>query len=145
MLSLHDCTYLLDMEGNRLASVHKKLVSLHETHYIEIGGEEATQVRSQWFHPIHPKIDVPGFGWQIQGNFWELDFTVVDREGEVRMSVHRKMFSLGEGYQVAIGRDEDVIRGLALMVALERMMTERKERTANSTSHAAQTPPDGGK
>jgi len=127
MLSLHDYTSLLDMEGNELARVHKKMLSFHETHFIEIGGEEVTEVRSQWRHPINQKTDVPGFGWQIQGNLLEHDFSVVDGQGDIRMTVHRQWISLGEGYRVLIDRDEDVIPGLALMVALERMMTGRRE------------------
>jgi len=130
MLSLHDVTFLLDMEGNELARIHKKLVSIHETHFIEIDGEEVTEVRSK-LNPIHQKIDVPGFGWQIQGNLLEHDFTVVDEEGYVRMTVHRQWLSIGEGYQVVIDREEDVIPGLALMVALERIMTERRETVTN--------------
>jgi len=131
MLSLHDVTFLLDMEGSELARVHKKIVSLHETHFIEIGGQEVTEVRNQLFHPIHQKIDVPGFGWQIQGSPMEHDFTVVDDQGAVRMTVQRKWLSIGEGYQVVIDRSEDVIPGLALMVALERMLTERRETATN--------------
>ncbi len=136
--SLHDYTALLDMEGNELARVHKKLLSLHETHFIEMDGKEVAEVRSKLFHPIHQKIDVPGFGWQIRGNLMEHDFSVVDTEtGTIRISVHRKWLSIGEGYQVLIDREEDVIPGLALMVALERMMTERKEAVSNSTSASA--------
>lgn len=133
MLSLHDVTFLLDMEGNELARVHKKIVSVHETHFIEIGGREVTEVRSQLFHPIHRKIDVPGFGWQVQGNLMDHDFTVVDGQGAVRISVHRQWISIGEGYQVVIERDEDVIPALALMVAVERILTERRETTTGST------------
>lgn len=136
MLSVHDYTSLLDMEGRELARVHKKILSFHETHFIEIDGKEVTEVRSEWLHPIHQKIDVPGFGWQIQGNLMEHDFTVTDGEGGICMAVHRKWISIGEGYQVVIGKDEDVIPGLALMVALERIMTERKENTMSSAGAA---------
>ncbi len=134
LLSIHDYTALLDMEGNELARIHKKLLSFHETHFIEIDGREITEVRAQWRHPIKQKIDAPGFGWQVQGNFWEHDFTVVDLEDNIRMEVHRQWISIGEGYKVVIDREEDVIPGLALMVALERIMTERKElNTSTST------------
>jgi len=137
VMSIHDCTSLLDMEGNELAQVRKKLLSLHEIHYIEMDGEEVTEVRSH-LSPIHQKIDAPGFGWQIQGNLLEHNFTVVDQnDGRTVMTVHRQVISLGEGYQVVIDRDEDVVRALALMVALERILTERRE-TVTNTAHASQ-------
>lgn len=138
MLSLHDHTSLLDMEGNELARIHKKLLSIHETHFIEIDGREVTEVRSR-LNPIHQKIDAPGFGWQIQGNFMEHDFSVVDKQGDVRMTVHRQWISIGEGYQVVIERDEDVIPGLALMVVLERIMTERRETVTNRPAASNQS------
>jgi len=135
MLSIHDHTSLLDMEGNELAQIYKKILSLHETHFIEIGGREVTEVRSRW-NPIHQKIDAPGLGWQIQGNLLEHDFSVVDKQGDIRLTVHRQWLSIGDGYQVIIDRDEDVIPGLALMVALERIMTERRETASNNSAAA---------
>lgn len=126
LLSLHDSTSLLDMEGTELARIHKKIVSLHETHFIEVKGETLTEIRSEWFHPIHPKIDAPGLGWQIQGNLLEHDFTVVDGEGYVHITVHRQWVSLGDGYQVVVENDQEVVPALALMVALERILTDRR-------------------
>lgn len=140
VLSLHDYTALLDMEGNELARIHKKLVSVHEVHFIEIDGREVSQVKSELLHPIHQKIDVPGLGWQVRGNLMEHDFTVVDGQENIRVSVHRKWLSIGEGYQVLIDREEDIVPGLALMVALERMMTDRRTtRTGGAAASVQQS------
>jgi len=137
-LSLHDVTYLLDMDGRALATVSKKILSMHEAHFIEIGGEEVTEVRSEWFHPIHPKIDAPGLGWQIQGDLLGHDFEVVDADGAVRVTVHRQWISIGEGYSVDIADAADVVPALALMVALERIVTDRRTRATDSQNTSQQ-------
>jgi len=135
LMSLHDYTSLLDMGGTELARIRKKIVSLHETHFIEVNGQMLTEIRSEWFHPIHQKIDAPGLGWQIQGNLLEHDFTVVDKDGNVHITVHRKWMSLGDGYQIVVENDQETVPALALMVALERIMTDRRSASSSSGSN----------
>lgn len=124
--SIHDYMSLYDMEGKELAKIHKKVISLHETHFIEMDGKEVTELRTKLFHPFNQEIDLPEIGWQIRGNFLEHDFSIYDKEDQLRAVVHRKYISLGEGYQITITSDEDVVLVLAIIVALERIMADRR-------------------
>lgn len=124
--SIHDYMSLYDMEGKELAKIHKKIISLHETHFIEMDGQEVTEVRTKLFHPFKQEIDMPEIGWEIRGNFLEHDFSIYDKEDNLRAVVHRKYISLGEGYQITITSDEDVVLVLAIVVALERIMADRR-------------------
>ena len=96
--SIHDYMSLYDMEGKELARIHKKVFSLHETHFIEMDGKEVTELRTKLFHPFNQEIDRPEIGWQIRGNFLEHDFSIYDKEDQLRAVVHRKYISLGEGW-----------------------------------------------
>ena len=116
---------LYDTEGKELAKIHKKLISLHETHFIEIDGKEVTELRTKLFHPFNQEIDMPEIGWEIRGNFFEHDFSIYDSGDNLRAVLHRKYISLGEGYQITITSDEDVVLVLAIIVALERIMKDR--------------------
>ena len=136
-VSITNQTSLLDMEGNELAHIHRKVISMHETHFIEIDGKEITEVRTKLFHPIHQEIDAPEIGWQIRGNFWDHDFSILDNGENVRATVHRKWISLGEGYQVSIASDEDTVLVLALIVTLERILTDRKNESMASSGNSA--------
>lgn len=123
--SIHDYMSLYDQEGKELAKIHKKLISLHETHFIEIDGKEVTELRTKLFHPFNQEIDMPEIGWEIRGNFFEHDFSIYDNGDNLRAVLHRKYTSLGEGYQITITSDEDVVLVLAIIVALERIMKDR--------------------
>ena len=123
--SIHDYMSLYDLEGKELAKIHKKLISLHETHFIEIDGKEVTELRTKLFHPFNQEIDMPEIGWEIRGNFFEHDFSIYDNGDNLRAVLHRKYISLGEGYQITITSDEDVVLVLAIIVALERIMKDR--------------------
>ena len=123
--SIHDYMSLYDTEGKELAKIHKKLISLHETHFIEIDGKEVTELRTKLFHPFNQEIDMPEIGWEIRGNFFEHDFSIYDNGDNLRAVLHRKYISLGEGYQITITSDEDVVLVLAIIVALERIMKDR--------------------
>ena len=134
-ISITNQTSLYDMEGKELAHIHRKVISMHETHFIEIDGKEVTEVRTKLFHPIHQEIDAPEIGWQIRGNLWDHDFSVLDSAENVRATVHRKWISLGEGYQISIASDEDSVLVLALIVTLERILTDRKNESMTSSSN----------
>lgn len=136
-ISITNQTSLLDMEGNELAHIHRKVVSMHETHFIEIDGKEVTEVRTKLFHPIHQEIDAPEIGWQIRGNLWDHDFSVVDSGENIRATVHRKWISIGEGYQITIASEEDMVLVLALIVALERILTDRKNESMSASTASA--------
>ena len=98
--------------------------------------KEVTEVRTKLFHPIHQEIDAPEIGWQIRGNLWDHDFSVLDSAENVRATVHRKWISLGEGYQISIASDEDIVLVLALIVTLERILTDRKNESMTSSSQS---------
>lgn len=136
-ISITNQTSLYDLEGKELAHIHRKVISMHETHFIEIDGKEVTEVRTKLFHPIHQEIDAPEIGWQIRGNLWDHDFSVLDSAENVRATVHRKWISLGEGYQISIASDEDIVLVLALIVTLERILTDRKNESMTSSSSAS--------
>lgn len=136
--SIHDYMSLYDTEGKELAKIHKKLISLHETHFIEIDGKEVTELRTKLFHPFNQEIDMPEIGWEIRGNFFEHDFSIYDNGDNLRAVLHRKYISLGEGYQITITSDEDVVLVLAIIVALERIMKDR-DNTRQSTAIASGT------
>ena len=68
---------------------------------------------------------MPEIGWEIRGNFFEHDFSIYDNGDNLRAVLHRKYISLGEGYQITITSDEDVVLVLAIIVALERIMKDR--------------------
>lgn len=138
VISITNQTSLLDMQGNELAHIHRKVLSMHETHFIEIDGKEITEVRTKLFHPIHQEIDAPDIGWSIRGNLWDHDFSVLDEGENVRATVHRKWISIGEGYQVSIASEEDIVLVLALIVTLERILADRKgaSMTAGTTTQS---------
>ena len=62
MMSLHNRLVLRDPQGQEVAQVYRKLVSLRTTYQISIGGEPAAQVRKHFFTPFVDRftIDIPG-------------------------------------------------------------------------------------
>lgn len=139
VLSPTEQTSLLDTEGNEVAHIHKKVMSLHETHYIEMGGQLVTELRTKPLHIMHQEIDLPELGWKITGNVAEHDFSLLDENGEELAKMHRAWLSLGEGYHITVAREEDEVLVLAIATALERIMAARAAaRATGSVAAGAQ-------
>jgi len=129
VLSLRDKLVIEDPSGNEVASVHRKLISLRTTYQIEIGGEEAGEVRKKLFTPFREKftIDVPGpDDLTMSGDLFDHEFTV-ERGGQEVASVSKRWLSIRDSYAVNIADGENHLLILCAVLALELAMQRDKE------------------
>jgi uncharacterized protein YxjI len=128
VLSLHDRLVLRDPEGNEVAQVHRKLVSLRPTYKITVGGQEAAEVRKHLLTPFGDRftIDVPGpDDLEMRGNLFDHEFTI-QRGGQTVATVSKRWFSMRDSYAVDVAAGEDDLLILASVLALD--LAEDRER-----------------
>jgi len=129
VLSLRDKLVIEDPSGNEVASVHRKLVALRPTYQIEIGGEEAAEVKKKLFTPFREKftIDVPGpDDLTMTGNLFDHEFTVERGDREVA-SVSKRWLTIRDSYAINIADGENHLLILAAVLALELALQKEKE------------------
>jgi uncharacterized protein YxjI len=131
LLSLHDRIILRDREGNEVASVHRRLISLRPTYEITRGGEELAEVRKHLFTPLVDRftVDVPGpDDFEIKGDLFEHEYTIT-RGGTVVATVSKKWLALTDTYAVEVAPGEDDTLILASVLALD--LAEDRERAGD--------------
>jgi uncharacterized protein YxjI len=120
-LSLRDRLVISDAAGNEVAEVHRRLIALHRTYEVSIGGESAAQVRKKLFTPFRDKftVDIPGPNdLDITGSILDHEFTI-ERDGETVATVSKRWITIRDTYAVEIAEGEDVVLILASVLALE--------------------------
>jgi len=131
VLSLRDRLVLRDPSGEEVAAVHRKLVSLRPTYEIEIGGEEAAELRKHFFTPFGDRftIDIPGpDDLELSGDLFDHEFTV-ESGGRTVATVSKRWLSLRDTYGVDVAPGENDLLILAAVLALDLAQDrERQQR-----------------
>jgi uncharacterized protein YxjI len=129
VLSLRDLLIIRDAQGNEVARVQRRLMSLRPTYEISSNGEEMAEIRKKFFTPFHDEftIDVPGpDDLEMVGDIFSHEY-VIRRGGATVATVTRRWISLTETYGVDIAPGENDPLILASVLALD-LARDREQR-----------------
>ena len=132
--SLHDKTDITDAQGNQVAHIEKKLFTLHERHFVTMADGKKFEVSNELFHIIKDITNLEGLGWQLRGNILGLNFELYDENGGVIAVIAQKLISIHDKYCIDIYRTEQEGTVIAILVALQHAIRNRKKRARISAS-----------
>jgi uncharacterized protein YxjI len=118
-----------DMQGRKLATIQKKLLSWGPTYEIYRDGQLAAVLKKHLFTLFRCKftVDVPGpDDLEAQGNFLDYEYTFRRGSREVGQ-VSKRWFSWTDTYGIEIGDDEDHVLMLASAVVIDQICHEDKD------------------
>lgn len=117
LLSLAKKLHIYDTDQIEVAYIRQKLLALMPRFFVEIGGHEVCQI-VQRFTLLRPKYALEGIGWQVEGNFWEHEYAVLDGDREV-MRLSKHWFTWGDSYELDIADPNDELICLAIVLAID--------------------------
>ena len=126
VFSLHDRTVLENGYGQFVAEISRAVFTLHERHYVSMADGTCFELSNELFHLIRDVTNIEGLGWQIEGNILGLNFELYDVDDSIIATVSQKMFSLHDKYCIDIYRPELEPYVIAILVALQHMMADRR-------------------
>ena len=59
------------------------------------------------------------FVMQIEGNFWEWDYQIVDYSGNIIGLINKEIFHMSDTYSLTIEHDEDAFYVLMIVLAID--------------------------
>ena len=124
--SIHDKTDIYDADGRHVAYFERKLVTLHEIHYVDMENGKSFTLSNELFHLIRDVTNIEGLGWVLEGNILQLNFTIRDADGELIALVSQKAFSIHDKYAVDIYRPEYEEEVVAILITLQHMVCDRQ-------------------
>ncbi len=127
-------TEIMDPQGNIIAFLEKKPISLHEIHYITMADGRKFTLSNELFHIVEDITNIEGLGWQIRGNVLGLNFNLVDEFEHPVASIGKKMISIHDRYSIGIYQPEyeDVV--VAIVIQLEKMIKAREENKSSDSN-----------
>ena len=117
-LSWGHCLHILNENGRHVGTVKEKVLTLFPQFEMYVGEEYAGSIQKE-FTFFRPRFDVDCNGWQVQGDFWEWDYTVTEPCGAPVASVSKEPFNWTDTYVIDVVRPEDALCVLMLVLAID--------------------------
>jgi uncharacterized protein YxjI len=130
VMSLRRIHTLLDPAGNQLYEIGQSLAHLHRTFEIKRNGEVIASIQQALFNLLGDHFTITladGTVYSVTGDFINREFHVV-HDGSELIFASRRLLSIRDSYGVQIAPDFEVPLGLAIVVALEQMELEERQR-----------------
>ena len=132
--SIHDKTDIFREDGTRIAHIERKLITLHEIHYVDMENGRSFMLSNEIMHIIKDVTNIEGLGWRMNGNILQLNFTLSDENGELIAAVNQKAISLHDKYSVDIYKPEYEEEVVAILITLQHMVNDRESAASFSGS-----------
>jgi len=120
---------IYDACGNEIGKVKEKIVDIlpHFDFYI---GKTKVGTLKKKLTILKPKfaIDFAGRKWEIEGNWWEWDYSI--KEGSTKLAVlSKRIFHLTDNYMLEVRNPEDALGVLMVVIAIdaEKCSEDKKE------------------
>ena len=128
--SIHDKTDIYTMDDRHIAHMERKLLTLHEIHYVDMDNGRSFTLSNEILHIIKDVTNIEGLGWRLDGNLLQLNFTIRDENGDLIAVVSQKAFSIHDKYALDIYKPEYEEEAVAILVTLQHMICDRENSAA---------------
>ncbi|MBQ6636440.1 MAG: LURP-one-related family protein [Lachnospiraceae bacterium] len=127
IFALKGKTEIMDADGNVIAHLEKRPISLHEKHFVTMADGTSFTLSNELFHIIKDITNIEGLGWQLQGNIIGLTFNLLDEKGQPVARVEKSAISVHDKYSMGIYQPDKEQIVVAIVIQLEKMIEARNE------------------
>lgn len=138
IIAIKGKTDIMDAQGNLIAHLEKKPISLHEKHFITMADGRNFTLSNELLHVIKDVTNIEGLGWQLKGNILGLSFNLLDEHGLPIATVGQKMLSIHDKYSIEIYKPDYEQIVVAIVIQLEKMIEARRDNEAAAMSFGDQ-------
>ena len=96
IIAIKGKTEIMDADGNIIANLEKRPISLHEKHFVTMADGRNFTLSNEILHVIRDVTNIEGLGWQLRGNIIGLTFNLVDENNQPVATVGKRMVSIHE-------------------------------------------------
>ena len=132
--SILDKTDIIDANDEQVAHIERKLLSLHERHFVTMADGTEFQISNEIMHIVKDVTNIEGLGWQLRGNILALNFELYDENENIIAVIGQKMLSIHDKYCVDIYKPEYEKQVVAILITLQHMIKDRENASSSSSS-----------
>ena len=117
-MSFGHCLMVMDKNGEHVGTLKEKV--FHFLPQFEIYEKDAMigTVQKE-FSFLTPKFHVDFNGWNVEGNFWEWDYSIKDAYGKTVASIGKEIVRWTDTYVIDVVEEKDALYALMLALAID--------------------------
>ncbi len=117
-LSWGHCLHILDPEGYHIGTVQQKVLTLMPKFELYEEDVLVGTLRKEFafFRPIY---HIDEFGWDIEGEFMEWDYTITDGSGREVAVISKELFHWTDTYVIDVADPADALRALMVVLSID--------------------------
>ena len=109
---------IYDANGNEVGFVKEKIFTWLPKFEMYIGGNYAGCI-SKEFTFFKPKFNIDYNGWQVDGDWLEWDYSILNSHGQSIAHVSKEIWNWTDTYVIDIVNPQDAIYALMLVLAID--------------------------
>ena len=117
-LSWGHCLKIFDASGFEVGTVKERVLALLPKFEIYIGERYCGCIRKE-FTFFKPKFTIDFNGWNVDGDYFEWDYSITDSYGEHVAAVSKDLFRLADTYVIDVDHPRDSLCVLMLVLAID--------------------------
>lgn len=117
-LSWGHCLKIFDTQGTELGTVKERVITLLPQFELYLGDRYWGRVRKE-FTLFKPKFRIDCNGWQVDGDIWEWNYTILDSGGKLTAAVSKELLHLTDTYAIDVVDPRDALCALMLVLAID--------------------------
>ncbi len=120
------CLKIFDAYGNEIGTVKERILSFLPK-FEMYDGEAYMGCISREFTFFRPKYNIECNGWQVEGDFFQWDYNIVNSMGIQVATVSKELFNWTDTYSIEVLDPNDALCALMLVLAIDAEKCSRKD------------------
>ena len=116
---------IFDAKDLEVGFVEERVFSFMPVFDIYLGEEYVGRIKKE-FNFFTPRYNIDFKGWDVEGDLFEWDYTIVDENGETVATVSKEVFEWTDTYVIDVKDPRDALDALMLVVAIDAEKCSRK-------------------
>ncbi len=117
-LSWGHCLHILNQNGLHVGTVRERVMSLLPRFELYEAGDYLGSFRKELTF-LRPRFELDFNGWTVQGEVFEWDYRIWNREGRLIATVTKELFRLTDTYIIDVANPEDALHALMVVLAID--------------------------
>ncbi len=112
------CLKIFDPAGREVGMVKQRILTFLPAFEIYEGDTCLGEIRKE-FSLFTPRFTVDFRGWDVDGDFFEWDYSIRDRGGNTVATVAKELFQWTDTYTIDLWDERDALYALMLVLAID--------------------------
>ncbi len=109
---------IYDASGNEIGYIQEKVFAWLPKFEMYLGDHYVGSINKE-FTFFRPKFNLDYQGWQIEGDWFEWEYTIEDARGQAVASVSKEVWNWTDTYVIDVCDPKDAIYALMLVLAID--------------------------